>query len=131
MPVSDSHPVRVVVVPLFQPLLSAIEERSFIWSYTVTIHNASPFAVQLSRRHWRIVEASGFQYEVSGSGVIGSHPIIRPGNSFEYTSQVRLWCESGVMFGKYTMLNIDLAETFDVAIPAFSLDILDIQEQIN
>ena len=47
--------------------------------------------------------------------------MIRPGEGFEYTSGAPLATPSGLMVGAYGM-EADGGETFDVDIPAFSLD---------
>ena len=59
--------------------------------------------------------------EVKGAGVVGEQPVLRPGESYEYTSGVPLPTASGFMTGSYGMVT-DAGEPFDVDIPAFSLD---------
>ena len=46
---------------------------------------------------------------------------LHPGESFEYTSGTPLGTPSGIMVGTYEMVTND-GESFDVEIPAFSLD---------
>jgi ApaG protein len=53
--------------------------------------------------------------------VVGEQPRLEPGDSYQYTSGCPLSTPSGIMTGRYTMRN-DRDETFEVAIPAFSLD---------
>ena len=47
-------------------------------------------------------------------------PVLKPGESFEYTSGCPLGTSSGAMEGSYEMLTTDGA-VFDAAFPAFSL----------
>ena len=54
--------------------------------------------------------------------VIGQQPVLEPGESFEYTSGTPLETPSGFMVGLYHMVATTSGETFDAAIPAFSLD---------
>ena len=54
-------------------------------------------------------------------GVVGEQPRLDPGDAFEYTSYVPLTTPSGIMTGSYQMETRD-GESFDVEIPAFSLD---------
>jgi ApaG protein len=77
--------------------------------------------VKLEHRYWRITDAIGRVQEVSGPGVIGEQPIIPPGGSFEYTSGTPLPTSSGIMMGRYGMID-QRGQAFDVDIPAFSLD---------
>jgi ApaG protein len=48
--------------------------------------------------------------------------LLEPGETFEYTSGTPLDTPSGFMMGTYHMLVPSSGETFDVAIPPFSLD---------
>ena len=77
--------------------------------------------MQLRTRHWRITDGMGRKQEVRGPGVVGKQPVLKPGESFEYTSGVPLPTPSGFMTGSYGMVSAD-GEPFDIAIPTFSLD---------
>jgi ApaG protein len=78
--------------------------------------------VQLLRRTWKITDARGKTQHVDGDGAAGERPLLEPGESFEYTSGTPLGTPSGFMVGAYHMVAPASGETFDVAIPAFSLD---------
>ena len=96
-------------------------EGHFVWAYKVRIENQSLETVQLKRRRWRITDSLGRVQEVEGAGVVGEQPVLRPGETFEYTSGTPLLTSSGIMMGSYEMES-DTGEAFNVAIPAFSLD---------
>jgi ApaG protein len=98
------------------------DEGQYVWAYRVTIENRGRRPVQLVRRTWRITDALGRTQYVHGEGVIGEQPLLEPGESFEYTSGTPLPTPSGFMAGAYHMVAPDTGETFDVEIPAFSLD---------
>ncbi len=68
-----------------------------------------------------ITNARGELTEVKGSGVVGEQPVIKPGESFEYTSGTPLNTPSGMMGGAY-QLESESGERFDIEIPTFSLD---------
>ena len=53
--------------------------------------------------------------------MVGKQPVLKPGESFEYTSGVPLPTPSGFMTGSYGMVTAN-GEPFDIAIPTFSLD---------
>jgi ApaG protein len=53
---------------------------------------------------------------------VGEQPLLAPGGAFEYTSGTPLETPSGFMVGAYHMIVATSGESFDVAIPAFSLD---------
>jgi len=113
--------IEVVVTPRFIPDRSSPENSYFFWAYTIAITNHSDETVQLKTRHWRIVDATGKRQEVRGAGVVGEEPVLKAGESFEYTSGVPLQTPSGFMVGTYGMVSAD-GEHFDIEIPAFSLD---------
>ena len=81
-------------------------------------------------RHWRITDANGRQQEVRGPGVVGEQPTIEPGKSFRYTSGCPLATSSGLMVGEYRMVDPD-GRSFEVSIPAFSLDFPDGKRVLN
>ena len=68
-----------------------------------------------------ITNARGELTEVKGAGVVGEQPVLKPGESFEYTSGAPLNTPSGMMGGAYQM-QTDNGECFDIEIPTFSLD---------
>jgi len=98
------------------------DEGSYVWAYKVKIENQRHVAVQLLRRTWKITDARGRTQHVNGVGVLGEQPLLEPGEAFEYTSGTPLETPSGFMHGAYHMIVQGSGETFDVAIPAFSLD---------
>jgi ApaG protein len=67
---------------------------------------------------------------VKGAGVVGEEPVLKPGQSFEYTSGVPLPTPSGFMTGTYGM-QTDNGEHFEVEIPNFSLDCSYGEQTIN
>jgi ApaG protein len=100
----------------------------YVWAYRVTIQNNGAQTVQLLSRTWRITDGRGRIFLVEGEGVVGAQPVLGPGEAFEYTSGTPLETPSGFMTGAYHMVirakdaPADSGETFDVAIPTFSLD---------
>jgi len=122
--------IEVVVTPRFIADKSSPENNYFFWAYTIAITNNGTDTVQLKTRHWRITDASGRRQEVRGPGVVGEEPVLRSGESFEYTSGVPLQTPSGFMVGSYGMVSAG-GEHFDIEIPAFSLDSADAKPTIN
>lgn len=113
--------IRVTVEPSFVAEQSAPDENRYVWSYHVRITNGGRETVQLRDRYWQITDARGRVQEVRGPGVVGEQPVLHPGESFSYTSGAPLSTPSGIMTGTYRMETPD-GESFEVAIPAFSLD---------
>ena len=113
--------IQVNVEPLYLEEESIPEDDHFVWAYKVTIQNQGNESVKLLNRYWKITDALGRVKEVNGSGVVGEQPVIEPGDSYEYMSGAPLPTPSGLMLGKYEMVN-DQGESFNVDIPPFSLD---------
>ena len=113
--------IEVKAIPRFLPERSSPENGYFFWAYTITLTNLGAETVQLKTRHWKITDANGRLQEVRGAGVVGEEPVLKPGESFEYTSGVPLPTPSGFMTGTYGMVTVG-GEGFDIQIPAFSLD---------
>lgn len=113
--------IEVTVKPRFVSERSSPSSGYYFWAYTIDITNRGTETVQLKTRHWKITDASGKLQEVKGAGVVGEEPVLKPGQSYEYTSGVPLPTPSGFMRGTYGMIT-DNGERFDIEVPAFSLD---------
>jgi ApaG protein len=118
------------VTPRFIADRSSPENNYFFWAYTIAITNHGAETVQLKTRHWRITDANGRRQEVRGAGVVGEEPVLKAGESFEYTSGVPLQTPSGFMAGVYGMVSAT-GENFEIEIPAFSLDSGNSKRTIN
>ncbi len=94
----------------------------YVFSYTVTIRNAGSASAQLISRHWVITDSNGQVQEVRGLGVVGAQPLLRPGESFEYSSGTSIPTPVGTMRGSYQMVGEDGAR-FDAEIPEFTLSV--------
>src|SRR5580658_1062052 len=114
--------IAVSVEPAYLEAKSSPSNSQYVWAYRVTIENQGRETVQLLSRHWMITNARGELTEVKGPGVVGEQPVLKPGESFEYTSGAPLNTPSGLMGGAYQMEN-ESGERFDIEIPTFSLDV--------
>lgn len=92
----------------------------YVFAYTITIANSGTVAAQLISRHWIITDAENITQEVKGLGVVGEQPLLRPGESFEYTSGTAMATPVGTMRGTYQMVAED-GNKFDAEIPVFTL----------
>jgi ApaG protein len=99
---------------------NADQESVFVFSYTVSIKNNSSQNAQLLNRYWLITNGDGEKVEVKGPGVIGEQPIIKPNESFEYTSASMLKTEVGTMEGYYEF-ELPNGDLHREPIPVFSL----------
>jgi ApaG protein len=122
--------IEITVTPRFLAERSSPDNGYFFWAYTIAIANRGTQTVQLKTRHWKITDAHGRLQEVRGAGVVGEEPVLKPGETFEYTSGVPLPTPSGFMLGSYGMVTSD-GESFDIEIPAFSLDSAHAKHTIN
>ncbi|MCH7942566.1 MAG: Co2+/Mg2+ efflux protein ApaG [Proteobacteria bacterium] len=113
--------IQVTVIPIYLDDQSDPAENRYVWAYRVSLENKGSETVQLLTRYWNITDANGKVLEVRGDGVVGEQPILRPTEIFEYTSGTPLSTPSGIMVGSYQMRTSE-GESFDVEIPAFSLD---------
>ena len=118
------------VDPSYLESRSSPASSQYFWAYRVIITNQSQETVQLLSRHWMITNARGELTEVKGPGVVGKQPVLKPGESFEYTSGAPLNTPSGMMGGSYQMES-ETGERFDIEIPTFSLDRPDRGELLN
>ena len=93
----------------------------YAFGYEVTIENQSKDSVQLNARHWEILDALNNVETVTGEGVVGEKPVLKPGESHTYTSGCLLTSPFGAMQGHYSMVNFTTTKKFKVTIPTFKL----------
>lgn len=94
----------------------------FVFAYRVHIENIGSETVQLLRRHWFIFDSMSTPIrEVEGEGVVGEQPILKAGESHQYTSWSPLRAPLGRMYGTFLMMRLTDHQTFMVTIPAFDL----------
>ncbi len=94
----------------------------FVFAYTITIRNTGDMAAQLISRHWVISDSNSQVQEVRGLGVVGAQPLLKPEESFEYTSGTAIATPVGTMRGSYQMVAEDGTE-FEAPIPEFTLSV--------
>ncbi|WJW75899.1 Co2+/Mg2+ efflux protein ApaG [Thiohalobacter sp. IOR34] len=118
----STHNIQVSVETDYVEEQSDPAQDRYVFTYTITIHNAGQLPARLLSRHWLITDSNGKQQEVRGKGVVGEQPRLQPGQSFQYTSGTLLETDVGSMRGSYRMVDDEGVE-FDAEIPAFSLSV--------
>jgi ApaG protein len=117
---SKKYEITVKTHVEYVPDQSDVELERFVFAYTITIANSGNIAAQLISRHWTITDATDQAQEVRGLGVVGEQPLLKPGESFEYTSGCVIATPVGTMRGSYQMVAED-GTKFDAPIPEFTL----------
>lgn len=113
--------IKISVETTFEGSFYKNYKIQYAFGYTVTIENQSKDSVQLNARHWEILDALNNIETVSGEGVIGKKPVLKPGESHSYTSGCLLASPFGAMQGHYNMVNFTTTKKFQVTIPTFKL----------
>jgi ApaG protein len=116
--ICQTQGIRVVVRTRF--VGTETEPQRFVFAYIIKISNEGEVAAQVRRRHWIITNATGAVREVEGEGVVGSQPLLHPGESFEYTGGCVLETPHGAMHGSYMMSRPD-GRCFEAHIEPFVL----------
>ena len=120
MPKATTDGVAVEVKSTYLEHQSMPDMGRFVFAYNVTILNKGQETVQLRSRHWVITDSLSQIREVRGPGVVGEQPLLRPGESFSYSSGSIIPTQWGTMHGEYIMERTD-GSTFEAAIPSFML----------
>jgi ApaG protein len=115
--VADSKRYEITVAPkaIYVEDQSDPSKDQYVFAYTITLTNTGTVPAQLISRHWLITDANSKVMEVKGLGVIGQQPLLKPGESFEYSSGTHLETAVGTMRGTYQM--ITGYHTFEAPIP--------------
>jgi ApaG protein len=114
------HEISVSARVAFVADQSDVDNGRYVFAYTITITNTGTVTARLVSRHWIITDANNEVQEVKGQGVIGEQPVLRPKQSFEYTSGTAIATPVGTMRGSYQMITEDGVQ-FEAPIPEFSL----------
>jgi ApaG protein len=120
METTPRYEIAVTAVAQYVAEQSDETEGRYVFAYTITLRNTGSIAAKLLSRHWYITDATNQVQEVRGAGVVGEHPFLRPGESFEYTSGAAIATPVGTMRGSYQMEAED-GTKFDAPIPEFML----------
>ena len=119
---TKKYEVAVKVQTTYLPDQSDEAVDRYVFAYTIVISNTGTMPAQLISRHWIIADGSGGVQEVRGLGVVGEQPLLKPGESFEYTSGTAISTPVGSMKGTYQMVAED-GLRFDAPIPEFILSV--------
>jgi ApaG protein len=117
----ETHGILVVAEPQYLEGESRPEESLFGFSYKITLAKRGTESVQLVSRHWVITDGKGTVREVKGEGVVGQQPVLKPGESFQYSSFSTLPTPTGNMRGSYDFKNTKDGSMLRVRIPLFFL----------
>jgi ApaG protein len=107
------------------------------YAYTISIHNISPFTVQIQSRKWIVKDGDMKDKIVEGEGVVGEFPVLESGEKFTYRSYHIMLSRYGSALGNYYGVYTSESEPetaerkdgvifiqgepFDVEIPEFQL----------
>ncbi len=116
------YEVAVKAAVQYLPEQSDEKAGRYVFAYTITIRNSGTVTAQLISRHWIITDSQGLVQEVRGLGVVGAQPVLRPGESHEYTSGTAIATQVGTMRGSYQMVAED-GTRFEAPIPEFTLSV--------
>ncbi len=122
MPENKKYEINIAVRTIYLPDQSDETADRYVFAYTITITNIGMVAAQLISRHWIILDGGNDVQEIRGLGVVGEQPLLKPGDSFEYTSGTAISSPVGSMKGSYQMVAEDGCR-FDITIPEFTLSI--------
>ena len=115
-----THNICISVKPEVLKENTDPSEQSYSFAYHVRIENLSDENVQLVERHW-LISSGGRQIgEVTGPGVVGQQPTLKPGDIYEYTSGAVINDPVGEMYGSYTF-RTEKGRYFQASIPRFDL----------
>ncbi len=112
--------IRIQVATSYVDDQSEPDSDRYVFAYTITISNHGDVAARLLSRHWIITDANGKGQEVSGDGVVGEQPHLKPGEQYRYSSGAVLETPVGAMQGLYRM-EADNGVNFDAPIAPFTL----------
>ena len=122
MPDPKRYLVAVTAHSTYLPDQSDEEDDRYVFAYTIRITNTGTVTAQVVSRHWIITDADNQVQEVRGMGVVGEQPVLKPGDTFEYSSGSSIPTSVGTMRGTYQLVAED-GTRFEAPIPEFALSV--------
>lgn len=116
--------IKISVVTSFEGTFFKNHRLQYAFGYEISIENHSKDSVQLISRHWEVLDSLNDTEIIDGEGVVGEKPVIKPGQTYTYSSGCFLSSSIGAMRGHYNMVNFTTTKKFKVIIPVFKLDAL-------
>lgn len=113
--------IKISVKTTFEGTYFKNHQIHFAFGYHITIENQSKDSVQLMSRHWEIYDALHIKEVVDGEGVVGKKPVLKPGETYTYSSGCLLSSPHGSMNGHFNMINFTTTKSFKVMVPSFNL----------
>jgi ApaG protein len=121
--------IRVKVSAFYDAARSEPASGKYMFHYKVAIFNEGSEPVQVVARMWEIEKCKGVKEVVRGSGIMGTQPVISPGDVFNYESVCPLKVFPprgrrvlGSMSGAYTMCKGNMGQhSFSVKVAKFNL----------
>ncbi|KAK4523131.1 hypothetical protein GAYE_SCF04G2473 [Galdieria yellowstonensis] len=126
--------IRIQATCLFVPGISRFsdneEQDEFVFAYRIRISMLSSapshYIYRLEQRHWIVTDTDGHVENIRGPGVIGEHPMFRPGSVFDYASCAPLRGPVGKMKGSFTFRPLHYESDAQAAAP-FSAQVGELQ----
>jgi ApaG protein len=122
MPDPKRYHIAVTAHSTYLPDQSDEEDDRYVFAYTIRITNTGNVTAQVVSRHWIITDADNQVQEVRGMGVVGEQPVLKPGDTFEYSSGSSIPTSVGTMRGTYQLVAED-GTRFEAPIPEFALSV--------
>ena len=119
---SKKYQIAARAVPQFLADQSDPAGERYVFAYTITFENVGTVAAQVISRHWVITDGNSREQEVRGLGVVGQQPLLKPGETFEYTSGCQLDTSVGTMRGSFQITAEDGTQ-FEAVVDEFTLSI--------
>lgn len=113
--------VKITAESTFDPSNSSIKDSIFIWLYHIKVVNYTADNIKVVSGRWEIFDKYG-KAELEDKALLNNPYVIKSGQSSGCTNIIRLFSDSGIIYGKYFFVNILTDEEFFVNIEAVSLD---------
>lgn len=115
------NPLAVNVHAHYLPQQSNPAGGRYRFAYTITITNQGQRVAQVIARHWVVTDSQQHVQEVRGLGIVGTQPVLQPGDSHTYTSACELATPTGQMQGHFLGMT-EICQVFVCPVVTFALD---------
>lgn len=125
--VAETSGITIKPTTCFIPELSGKGYGYFFFAYRIIMSMDADAPANLScelvTRHWKIIDGDVNVEEVNGPGVVGEHPIMKPGAEFSWISCCTFKNTYGSMSGHFKMRNLLTGAVTEVECPCFHMQV--------
>ncbi|WAR07727.1 FBX3-like protein, partial [Mya arenaria] len=122
---ATSHHITVKPTTMYVPSMSRAAPPVNFFAYRIIMEMPSEAphsqSCRLTTRHWTVTDGNGKVERVTGEGVVGQNPVMKPGSKFAWISCTTFQTDTGSMEGYFMFTNLHTGAEMRVECPRYHM----------